>query len=296
MEFILSTDLATAIPQEISFNYDELKTQLAESLDRYNNLVVTEDAIQPAKKDRAALNALYKAIEDKRKSVKKACLAPYETFETKAKELTGMIQQPIDAIDRQVKGFEEQKRQEKYKAIEHFYNDNIKELRDLVPLEKIIPDKWANAGIALISVTQDIMGAINKARNELGIIQKMGLPFESQIVDVYLRTLDMGAALAEKNRLEEQEKALAQAKRQREAERAAAIDAEPVIIDGNTNMGDIPNGTPVRFAGYAESASDIAPPEEPKTIKVIFYDTTAAFRQDMKALTEKYGVKYGGIQ
>ena len=42
--------------------------------------------------------------------------------------------------------------------------------------------------------------------------------------------------------------------------------------------------------------SGISAPEEPKTIKVIFYDTTAAFRADMKALTIKHSIKYGGLK
>ena len=275
MELILSTDIAKAIPSEIGFNFEELKTQLAESLDKYNNLVVTEDAIQPAKKDRAALNALYNAVEDKRKSVKEACLAPYKVFEAKTKELTGMIQQPISAIDNQLKEFEETKRNEKYDSIERFYRDNIKELRDLIPLEKILPEKWANSGTTLISITKDIMEAISKARNDMGIIQKMKLDFEPQIIDVYLRTLDMGAALNEKVRLEEQAKALEEAKKQREKE--AAIVVEPVSC-------------PVEEAPQA-----VNEPETTKDIKVIFYSTTEAFRLEMRALAQKHNIKYGGV-
>lgn len=291
MELVLSQDLEKCIPQEIGFNYDELKAQLAESLDRYNKLVVTEDAIQPAKKDRAALNTLYKAIEDKRKAVKKACLAPYETFEVKAKELTGMIQQPIDAIDRQVKSFEDQKRQEKYKAITHFHTTNIGDLSDLVPLDKILPSKWANAGTTLISVTQEIAESIQKIRNDLGIIEKMSAEFSQQMTDAYLKTLDMSAALAEKNRLEEQQQILAARKveqeRQREAERQAAIDIIP-----EEEIPVLSSSEPVVIDDVGETAVQKAT----KTIDVRFYDTTAAFRQEMKVLTEKHGIKYGGIK
>ena len=46
MEFIMSTDLTTALPKEIGFNFEELKAELAEKLDYYNNLVVTEDTIK----------------------------------------------------------------------------------------------------------------------------------------------------------------------------------------------------------------------------------------------------------
>jgi len=290
MELILSQDLKKYIPQEIDFNYDELKIQLAESLDRYNNLVVTEDAIQPAKKDGAALNKLKTAIDDKRKDVKKACLAPYEAFEVKAKELTGMIQEPIDVIDHQVKGFEEQKKDEKYKAIAHFYTTNIGDLIDLVSLERILPDKWANTGTTLISVTQEISESIQKIRNDLGIIEKMSAEFSQQMTDVYLKTLDMSAALAEKNRLEEQQRILearkAEQERQREAERQSAID---IIPEEETPLSDTvePVQKPVNQLDQSV--------EDRKDIKVIFYSTTPEFRQEMKALTTKHNIRYGGI-
>ena len=49
MEFRMTTDLSTALkPQEIAFNYDELKTQLAEKLEKYKGLLVTEDGIAEA--------------------------------------------------------------------------------------------------------------------------------------------------------------------------------------------------------------------------------------------------------
>ena len=286
MELILKTDLAKAIPQEIDFNHEELKSQLSERLERYNSLVVTEDAIQPAKKDRAALNKLKSAIDDKRKSVKGACLAPYTEFERKAKELIGMVQEPIDVIDRQVKGFEEQKKREKYQKIDNFYRANIGELIDLVSLEKIIPEKWANSGTVISSVMDEILATITKVRNNLQIIQTMGLTFEQQVTDVYLRTLSMSSALAEKARLEEQEKKISAAKKQREAESAVAVS---------------PPAPPEPQEEPAEGCETVATEpvqqatEETKTIDVRFYKTTEAFRREMKALTQKHGIKYGGI-
>ena len=45
-----------ALPKTIDFNFEELKTQLANSLELYTGLVVTEDGIKSAKEDRAKLN------------------------------------------------------------------------------------------------------------------------------------------------------------------------------------------------------------------------------------------------
>ena len=286
MEFILTTDLAT-IPQEICFNDAELEKQLTESLERYNSLVVTEDSIQPAKKDRAALNKLKAAIDDKRKEVRKACLAHYETFELRTKKLTGMIQQPVDSIDKQLKAFEEFKRNEKYAAIEAFYSENIGDLAELLPLDKIVPEKWANTTVTLESATSEISEKITKARNDYGIICKMALAHEAQALDVYFHTLDMSQALAESKRLEEQAAkvaAMEKARREQEKQQAQEFQPTPPPITEYTQP------TMQEVAAAAEAQ------EETKTISVTFYDTTEAFRAEMKALTEKHGIKYGSVK
>ena len=106
MEFVMGNSLET-LPKTIDFNFEELKGQLAESLALYTGLVVTEDGIKGAKEDRAKLNKLREALENKRKEVKRECMAPYTDFEAKVKELVGLIDQPIAAIDAQLKEYEE---------------------------------------------------------------------------------------------------------------------------------------------------------------------------------------------
>lgn len=106
MEFVMGNSLET-LPKTIDFNFEELKGQLAESLALYTGLVVTEDGIKGAKEDRAKLNKLREALENKRKEVKRECMTPYTDFEAKVKELVGLIDQPIAAIDAQLKEYEE---------------------------------------------------------------------------------------------------------------------------------------------------------------------------------------------
>ena len=95
--------------QAIEFNFDELKTELSTRLEKYNNLTYTEETIKQAKDDRAGLNKFKEAIETRRKEIKNLCLKPYNDFEAKVKELTGLIDQPILAIDSQIKNFDNQR-------------------------------------------------------------------------------------------------------------------------------------------------------------------------------------------
>ena len=55
----------------ISLNYEELKRELAAKVEPYKGLIVTEDAIPTAKADLANIRRLMKALDDRRKEVKK---------------------------------------------------------------------------------------------------------------------------------------------------------------------------------------------------------------------------------
>lgn len=73
MEFKITTDLSN-VPEKIEFNFEELKSEISERLTYYKNLVVTEDKIKEAKSDKATLNKLIKAIDERRKEIKNRCL------------------------------------------------------------------------------------------------------------------------------------------------------------------------------------------------------------------------------
>ena len=113
LEFIMQTNLTEALPATLEFNFEDLKSALAERMELYRGLVVTEDGIKAAKQDRADLNKLREAIEAKRKEVKKACMAPYTEFEGRVKELVQLVDAPIAAIDGQLKEYEEKRRADK---------------------------------------------------------------------------------------------------------------------------------------------------------------------------------------
>lgn len=187
----------------LTFNFDELKTELAGRLTYYNGLVVTEDAIKEAKADRAALNKLKAALEDKRKDVKRQCLAPYEEFEKKIKELTSLVDQPISAIDTQLKAFEAAKKEEKQAAIVEAYNGLVGEyLRTVMPLERIQKKDWLNATKPIGKIKEEIAEMVVKVSSDLEVLNTMETDAYSAAVRAkYMETLDLGSALAHRKSL-----------------------------------------------------------------------------------------------
>lgn len=216
MEFVMGSSLET-LPKTIDFNFEELKVQLAESLELYRGLVVTEDGIKGAKEDRAKLNKLREALENKRKEVKRECMAPYTDFEAKVKELVGLIDQPIDAIDAQLKEYEEKRRGEKREAILAIYEETIGELRSLLPFERLWQDTWYNTGTSMKKIQEAIVAAEAKTSSDLEVLATVESEFAEAVKLKYLETLDLSAALAERARLQAQAARL----REYEAQRAA---------------------------------------------------------------------------
>lgn len=208
MEFKMTTELESVLPKEILFNYEELKSELSEKLEKYNRMVVTEDGLAAAKKDRAALNKLLKALDDKRIEVKRELLKPFSDFEAQVKEIQAMIAKPVGVIDAQIKAFDDAKKQEKESAIKEFYAANIGNLGGLLPIEKLWNPRWLNVTYRMEDIEKEIADAVFKVGNDLKIIRVTCGDYAEQVTDKYLQTLDMSAALAEKARLEEQAESL----------------------------------------------------------------------------------------
>ena len=190
--------------EAIKFNYEELKGGLTASLERYQNLVYTPENIKEAKDDRATLNALKKSLNDEKIKIKKEFMVPYDDFEAKIKELIELVDKPASEIDKQVKVFEEQEKAKKREAIKTIYSENIGAYAELISLEKLYDPRWENKTYKETDITKEIQDVVKKADSDLKVIVDLKSEFEFQIKDTYFKTLDLGQALIENQRLEKQ--------------------------------------------------------------------------------------------
>lgn len=198
MEFVITTDLSV-LPAAIECNADEVKAQLAEKLEYYNNLVVTESGIKEAKADKANLNKLRTAIDDRRKEVKKQCLAPYEAFEAACKEILAMIDKPITAIDTQLKTFADAVVNEKRDALQAHFNSIASEKHaEWIDINRILNPKWKNSTMKLDALKREISEAVDRLLAEEAELQSIygGTPLFTAIWGKYLETYDKGQTFA----------------------------------------------------------------------------------------------------
>lgn len=208
----------------IEWNFEELKAWLTDALQKYDGMVFAD--MQTAKAERAKLNTLSKAIDGKRIELKKKYLEPYSLFEAQCKELTGMISEVSNEIDSQVKAQEEAEKQAKLEEIKAFYAENIGDLKDLLPYDRLHDPKWLNKGTSMKSIKESILETIDKVKYDMETIGKM-VPeqMKPRIIARYFDTLDISSALRLKDEIEAEEKRLAEYERQ---QKEAAADQAPV--------------------------------------------------------------------
>ena len=206
------------LPAEIQFNFDEIKAEISEKLQKFENLVYTDEQIKEAKADRSSLNKLKKALQDEKIRRKKEYLKPFEDFENKINEIIKLIDAPVGLIDKQVKEFEEKKKADKRTEIGAYWETT--EHPEWMTLARIFDERWLNASYSMRQIKDDISGWINRVNSELETLEQLD-SFSFEAIDVYKRSLDMNQAIAEGKRLADIQK------RKEEAEkRKAEIETE----------------------------------------------------------------------
>lgn len=274
--------------EAIKFNYEELKGGLTASLEKYQNLVYTPENIKEAKDDRATLNALKKSLNDEKIKIKKEFEVPYKDFEDKIKELIELVDKPASEIDKQVKVFEEQEKAKKREAIKTIYSENIGAYAELISLEKLYDPRWENKTYKETDITKEIQDVVKKADSDLKVIMDLKSEFEFQIKDTYFKTLDLGQALIENQRLEKQKELQEQLAKPQTTE----VKVDPV------NSIDVDAADAMRYAvgniAGVDTSNEESNQVEEKMVSVAF--RVECTESQLKALGEYMkanGIKYG---
>jgi hypothetical protein len=222
-------------PEAIRFNYEEMKAEITSSTEIYKNLVYTDDQIGDAKKKRAELNKWIKVLSDERIKIKKECLKSYEEFEWKINDLVEIVNESVRSIDKQVKEFEQNKKEEKRKEIEALF-ETIG-FQAFVKLEMIWDEKWLNASVSMKSIEEKMRERMYQISTDLLTLNRLS-EYAFEAVAVYKETLDMNRSIAEAQRMSDiaKQKAEAESRKKQEEERRAKEAEEkkvyetPVII------------------------------------------------------------------
>ena len=127
----------------ISENLVDLQERVASIADMVNQLPRVPDSVPQVKKARADLRKYFDSLEEQRKAVKAAVMAPYNEAEAKYKAL---VSGPIQSADRLCKDFVDGVELEMKQACENGLRDYFDELRAANHVEFL---KFEQAGIVV---------------------------------------------------------------------------------------------------------------------------------------------------
>lgn len=274
--------------QRIDWNFEELKAEISAAAHDYEVSVYSDDTIKAAKADRAKLNKFVDALNGKRTEIRKKLLEPDERFGREVKELTGIVQRAIDNIDSQVKDYERRQKEEKKEKIREFYEENIHDLADILPFERVFRPEYSNASRPMKQTKEEILTLIQKVSEGLAIINEVDSKFAGDMKEEFLRSYDLGAAMALRNRLEAEERRREEYQAQQErirAERAAREKAEAEAVMDAGRKQEEAVARPV-----SDQIAEVV--EEPVHIVDFRVHATAAQLGRLKVFLKENGIRY----
>lgn len=235
------------IPEQPSFNYEELKEMLLQKASQYEAIVYNEDQVKDAKADRANLNRLKKALNDERIKREKEYMENFNVFKNQINEIIKIIDKPVAVIDQQIKAFEDQQKADKYEKIFAIWADLLQsdKIPEAITFEHLYSEKWLNASVSMKSIQDEIAAKLEQIEKDLAVVENLpAYAFEAK--KVYINTLDLAKAVSESYRLKEQAEEKAawvaeQEKRRAEAEAAAIKPAETPFVTNINDPNDIEN-------------------------------------------------------
>ena len=208
MEFRLISPTESNFLKHIEWNKEELLAAVRSKVALYEGIVYTEETVKLAKNDRAELNNLVKAIDERRKKVKEVINQPYAEFEKELKEITDLIKKQSAEIDEQVKAFETAEKEEKKAKIMEAYEKAIGNLAEILPFSKVFDQRYLNKTCKLASAIAEVQKKIEQVKTDLETIESVCGKYKLNAKDVYVRTLDLSKAMAEEKRLKDLEEKL----------------------------------------------------------------------------------------
>ena len=277
--------------QKIEWNFEELKEDITAAAESYAVSVYTDETIRQARADRAKLNKFVDALNGARTKIRKKLLAPDEQFGREVKELNGIAQRAIDNIDSQVKDYENRQRAEKTAKIKEFYEANIHDIGKYLPFERVMKPEYALASTSMKSVKENVLALIQKVDEGLAILNEVDSKFAGDMKKVFLQTYDIGAAMAERNRLETDERNRQLYMEEQERLKKQREEQEKAEARNVMEAGRSPEPAKAAETGLAEDAPQVKPEEAVYMLDFRVYATMAQLA-GLKQYLKENGIRF----
>lgn len=217
IRFALTSSLEPIQNLVLTANFDEVKAQLRELMQPYEKLVISEDDMAEAKNILARIRKVKTGIDEYRKSIKKEYSAPLAAFEERVKDVISVCTESENNLSEQINKFDRKRREEKFAALEQFFNDNVGSMAAFLTFDQIRNDRWGNATFSMDDAQAEIAKAMDMCEDGVNAIRSLNSPFVEALLNAYSKNHDLAGAMKLNAELSEQKR--------HEDERKAAIEA-----------------------------------------------------------------------
>ena len=159
--------------KHIEWNKEQFMELVASMTEQYEGMTYTDEQIKIAKSDRATLNAMKKAISDRRIQVKKAVMEPYTKFEAEVAEVVALIDKPIAMIDSQIKEYDERVKNEKKHALKEYFEEIAADLEGVLTFDRVFDQRYLNATVSLSKAKTDIKDKVERVNTDLNTLDSL---------------------------------------------------------------------------------------------------------------------------
>ena len=193
---------------KITCNFEQVEAALNERMHEFDGAVFTEESKALAKKIVAGLRSEQKKFAENLKEEKKKYMAPWDSFEARAKVLIAKYDEPVNSINGQVKEMEEKRINEKRKQISQIYLEVTggTDVDNYISFERIYNPKWENATYKERDIRKDIVSAAAAVNQAVTTIRMMNSESEDKAIEVYKNNLDLAEAITYINQFEQQKR------------------------------------------------------------------------------------------
>ena len=185
---------------------EELKTQAQEILDHLSKIEVTPENVADNKKLISTVNKAIKGLEDRRISIKKEMLEPYNEFEKQVKEIVGIVKEADSLVRTQIHELEEAEREDKQHKIYQIFNKRIKayDFGDAFTFEDFFQPMYLNKSVSMIKVEQEMVNWLEGIDRDLQVINS--LEDRVDILAEYVSCIDLAKSIEAVNKRKEVKK------------------------------------------------------------------------------------------
>ena len=142
----------------VTMNFDEVKASLSETIEKYKNIVVTEDGLKDCKATQKELAGIRIKLDSYRKEIKKEMSKPIEAFENQCKELITLVTNAEVPIKEGIEVFDQKKKEANKQIALDMISEAITEhgLNEKYAKQVNVLDKYCNLTAKPNDVKTDI--------------------------------------------------------------------------------------------------------------------------------------------